>query len=173
MANRPEIKTQTVSHMYVLKGRSLSADYVAAQIYDIWVEDSVRDLWKFFVKFVPQATTSQKERFATKAKVYCEASTLRILLMRAVKEKCYTELVLAFGKLLPLAPNSEGSIKLEAIKSAMLDLDQEKKEFSWARSWFAEIGHDETNPATLITLIQLLMHTAELHKLLSDLVEGT
>jgi hypothetical protein len=160
--------------MYVLKGRSLSADYVAEQIYDIWVKDSVRDLWKFFVKFVPQATTSQKDRFATKAKVYCEASTLRILLMRAEKEKCYTELVQAFGKLIfPLAPNSEGLIKLETIKSAMLDLDQEKKEFSWARSWFAEIGHDETNPATLITLIQLLTHTAELHKLLSDLVEGT
>jgi hypothetical protein len=69
-------------------------------------------------------------------------------------------LVVEFEKLIfPPTATSEGMTKLEAIKSAMKNLDRlifEKKKLSWARSWFAGIGHGETNPETLRMFLELL-----------------
>ena len=70
-------------------------------------------------------------------------------------------------------PTVEGMTKLEAIESAMSDLNRlfsEKKEFSWARAWFTGIGHNETNPETLMVLVQLLgTNTKALRQLTADI----
>jgi hypothetical protein len=87
----------------------------------------------------------------------------------------YLGLVREFEKLIfPSSPASEGMAKLEAVKSAMKNIDElisEKKELTWARSWFSGIGHDETNPATLIMFVRLVgLNTRSLRELILEIV---
>lgn len=60
--------------------------------------------------------------------------------------------------------------KLEAVKSAMKDIDElisEKRELFWARNWFSGIGHDEINPTTLVMFVRLVgLNTKSLRELI-------
>jgi hypothetical protein len=146
---------------FYVDGTPRSASYVAAQIHHLWVEDTAKDfVERFFdgkTRFLP---ANLRELFAHRILLYCEASVLRVLLAEKQSNPKFRSLVAEFEKLIfPPTPTSEGMTKLEAIKSAMKNLDRlifEKKRLSWARSWFAGIGHNETNPATLLMFIELL-----------------
>jgi hypothetical protein len=98
--------------------------------------------------------------------LYCEAGVLRVLLTQNEQDSNYNDLVQEFEKLIfPHGPTSEGMTKLKAVKSAMIDLDrlivEKNGELSWALNWFAGIGHDETNPATLVMLVRLIALNTE------------
>ena len=157
--------------MLVLNGTPRPAAYVASQIYNIWVKDSAKQFVKtFFDGETPRIPANLRGPFALRTHLCCEASVLRVLLTEKQNNPRFESLVVQFEKLVfPLNPTSEGMTKLEAIKSAMLNLDRlfsEKKEFSWARSWFRGIGHDETNSATLMLLVQLLASDIKLLRIL-------
>jgi hypothetical protein len=140
--------------MFVVDGTPRSPAYVAAQIYQLWVVDAAKSYVESFfhgeTRFLP---LNVRDRFASKIRLYCEASVLRVLLTEQQNNPRFEGLVAEFEKLIfPSAPTFDGTTKLEAMKSIMRDLDrlifEERKEFSWAQSWFAGIGHKETNPAT-------------------------
>jgi hypothetical protein len=161
--------------MFVVNGTPRPAAYVAAQIYKVWVQDSAKKFVEVFLdgktRFIP---ANLRGPFVLKTHLYCEASVLRVLLTEMQSNPKFETLVVEFERLIfPLTQTSEGMEKLEAIKSAMKNLDRlifEKKELSWARSWFADIGHDETNPATLHLLVQLLaLDTKSLRGLIRDI----
>jgi hypothetical protein len=145
---------------FVVNGAAKSAAYIAAQIYQLWVEDAAKHfVEEFFERFI--ALDSKREPFTFKIRLYCEASVLRILLAEAqTGDQRYAGLVQEFEKLIfPPVRGSEAWNKLEAIKSAMSNLDRlfsDGKHFSWTRSWLAGIGYDETNPETLTLFVQLL-----------------
>jgi hypothetical protein len=160
--------------MLVLNGTPRPASYVAAQIYQVWVVDAAKALVESFfdkTRFLP---ASLRDRFASKIRLYCEASVLRVLLAEQQNNPRFESLVVEFEKLIfPPTPTSEGMTKLEDTKQAMLNLDRlvsEKKEFSWARNWFVGIGHDETNPGVLMMFVQLLaLDTKSLRELMYDI----
>jgi hypothetical protein len=112
-----------------------------------------------------------QEPFAFKIRLYCEASALRVLLTEKQNNPRFEGLVAEFEKFIfPSVPTFDRIAKLEAVKLAMKNLNQlifDKEEFSWARTWFTGIGREETNPATLALLVQLL---AKDTKLLRELI---
>lgn len=147
--------------MFVVDGTPRSPAYVAAQIHQVWVVDAaksyVESLFDGKTRFLPP---SMRDLFTSNIRPYCEATVLRILLTEQQNNPRFDGLVAEFEKLIFLScPTFDRMTKLEAVKSTMIDLDRlmfEKKELSWAQSWFAGLGHEETNPATLALLVQLL-----------------
>jgi hypothetical protein len=157
--------------MFNVGGTPRSASHVAQQLYMNFVVDAARDFFK------PSDIRLPEERwplFHSRIFLYCEAAVLRVLLTEEQRNKAYKELVKEFEKFVFREDPSEGGmIKLEAIKAAMKAHDQlftEKKEFSWARSWLKGIGHDETNPATLVLFVQLIgLNTRTVRELVHEI----
>src|SRR5262249_18255910 len=163
------------AHVTDVLKKPKSATYWAAQIYQFSVVDEAkRFVASFFdgkTRFLPP---SVREPFASKIPLYSEASALRVLPTEQQNNARLEGLVAEFEKLiLPPSPTVEGMTKLEAVKSAMSDLNRlfsEKKELSWARAWFTGIGHNETNPETLMVFVQLLgTNTKGLRQLTADI----
>lgn len=144
-----------------MDGTPRSPAYVAAQIYQVWVVHAANDyVERFFYGETQFLPPNLRDPFASKIRLYCEASVLRVLLTEQQNDLRFEGLVAEFEKLIfPSDPTFDGMTKLEAVKSIMRDLEQlisENKKLSWARSWFAGIGREETNPATLALLVHLL-----------------
>ena len=148
-----------------------SASRLAAQLYQFGVDDALKGFIDGFFhekrRFIP---ANRQTMSALKLRIYCEADVLRVLLTEAENDPRYLELVRAFEKLIfSPAQTPETMAKLEAVKSAMVNIDRlifEGKQFSWARSWFAGIGQNETNPATLSLLVELMaLNTKSLREL--------
>jgi hypothetical protein len=162
--------------MFDVGGTPRPADYVAAFVYHLWVDDATTGLVNAFFNrgttFIP---VNKRDAFATKIKLYCEADVLRVLLTEKQTNPRYLDLNKEFEKLIfPFTRTAEGTTKLEAIKSAMINIDklifEENKELSWARSWFETIGHNETNPATLFLLVELMgSNTRSLRQLIREI----
>ncbi len=161
--------------MFIVDNTPRSEAYVATHIYHIWVEESsiqfVRGFFDRKMEFVP---SSYRESFARKIRLYCEASTLRILLRKEQADATYENQVREFEKLIfPPSPTPGAMAKLDAVKAAMKELDQllsKRKTLFWARAWFLSIGHDETNPATLSLRSEMLaVDIKSLYELLSEI----
>jgi hypothetical protein len=116
----------------------------------------------------------RKAAFQGKIFLYCQAAVLRVLLIERQKNDGYEELLREFEKLIfPPKPTADGMTKLEAVKSAMKELDElfsEKKELSWCMKWFRGIGHEETNPAILALFAQLIgLNTRSIRQLVNEI----
>jgi len=60
------------------------------------------------------------------------------------------------------------------VKAAMQDLrmlmnPEDSRKLTWGRNWFVTIGHDETNPATLMLFFTLW---SNLHRAAHESLEG-
>src|SRR5262249_527688 len=172
---RPSKGRAPEGYMFVVDGIPRPAAYVATLIYQIWVEDTanyfVDRLFDRQTQFLPP---NVQRPFENKIRLYCESSVLRILLMKQQVNPRFENLVKEFERLIfPPTPTPEGMTKPEAVKSAMLALHRlpsERKELSWARTWLADIGHNETNPATLALLVTLMtMDMGALRELLDEI----
>jgi hypothetical protein len=96
-------------------------------------------------------------RFREKVFLYREANILLALVVRAKDDKLFELPLQEYERILfPQSPSTpEGAARLKAVKDAMLDLralmdPSDNRKLTWGREWFADIGHDETNPATLL-----------------------
>jgi len=159
------------------KKRSLgiSPILLADLLYQNWVEEDN-----------PQAAPEQyqlpeavHERFRQKVFLYREANVLSALLIWAKQDLLFEQPLQEYERILfPQSPRTPaGAARLQAVKAAMGDLqdlirlnEQRSGEFTWARKWFADIGHDETNPETLVQLSLLwLRHYGGAQGLLKEL----
>jgi hypothetical protein len=72
-------------------------------------------------------------------------------------------------------PTEAAAAYLDMIKSAMKGLDElfaqgQEKSVRWARSWFLDIGHEETTPVTLMWLVSnITINTTSVRELISEL----
>lgn len=132
-------------------GEVLPASEVVKLIYKYLVHNASKN-------FDPNNFHVPKETenaFHDKMHLYCEAAVLRAFLIEKQKHSSFEQLVRTFERMIfPPEPTAEGMKKFNAIKSAMTALDElvaEKgQEFRLVMRWLNEIGHDETNPATLM-----------------------
>jgi hypothetical protein len=72
--------------------------------------------------------------------------------------------------LFPPSPEAPGAAaRLQEVRAAMADLNdltdrnrERRGELTWGQNWFADIGHDETNPVALgmLSLFWLKWHVA-------------
>ena len=95
--------------------------------------------------------------FREKVFLYREANVLLALLIRSKQDPLFEQPLQEYERILfPLPPETPaGAQRLQAVKAAMKDLhavvdSKDSQKLTWGRSWFAAIGHDETNPATLV-----------------------
>jgi hypothetical protein len=110
----------------------------------------------------PEAFHLQEEihaRFRKKVFLYREANVLLALLTRCQQEPLFEQPLREYERILfPESPETPaGAARLQAMKTAMQDLrilvnPDDRLKLTWARNWFATLGHDETNPATLMLL---------------------
>jgi hypothetical protein len=96
-------------------------------------------------------------RFREKVFLYREANILLALLTRANEDKLFEQPLQEYERILfPQSPDTPaGAARLQAVRGAMQDLraliaPEDSRKLTWGRKWFADIGHDETNPATLL-----------------------
>ena len=151
--------TENIQDMSGVSRTARPASHIAQQIHLLWVKNSAIEFFKpeDMRIYLPH---DKKSLFFSKIYLLCEASALRVILIERQNKSAYEELFKEFERLIfPAEPTPEAMRKLEAIKSAMLQLDEfftEKRELSWCRGWLKEIGHDETNPETLVIFAQLI-----------------
>ena len=95
--------------------------------------------------------------FRAKVSLYRETNVLLALLIRAKQDPMFEPPLQEYERILfPQSPETPaGSARLQAVKAAMQDLQilvdpKDSQKLTWGRSWFSTIGHDETNPATLM-----------------------
>jgi hypothetical protein len=119
------------------------------------------------------------ERFRQKAFLYREANVLLALLAWAQKDPLFERPLWEYERILfaqsPETPSS--AVRLQAIKTAMADLDalmkEDKRQLTWGRQWFAGLGYDETNPVTLtLFAVHWLHHSSAVHGALKELRAG-
>ncbi len=111
--------------MFVVDGTPRPAAYVAAQIYQVWIEDATSSLIKTFFTERPYIPPNKRDQVALKTRLYCEAAALRVLLTEKQNDVRYSGWVREFEKLIfTSSPISEGTAKLEAVKSAMKNIDE-------------------------------------------------
>jgi hypothetical protein len=131
---------------------SATAEEIAKSLFQIMVQDMAESTppSQFGVP------DSLRQEFHEKIQLYCEANVLLLLLSQAEKGKKYEQVLRAFeGRILPSRPSHYGATKLEVLKKAMKQISEvaqpqgEAKPLSWGMDWFADIGHEEVNPATL------------------------
>jgi hypothetical protein len=109
------------------------------------------------------------ERFRQKVFLYREVNVLLALLIWAKQDPGFEQPLHEYERILfPQSPETPAAAaRLQAVRAAIGDLEDlaelgRKGEglLAWARKWFADIGHDETNP---ITLAQLSIFWLDLH----------
>jgi|NGEPerStandDraft_6_1074524.scaffolds.fasta_scaffold173562_2 hypothetical protein len=126
---------------------------IAELMHQIMVEeDNPQAAPKFF--HLPEVV---HPRFREKVFLYREANILLALLTRAKEDKLFEQPLQEYERILfPQSPDTPaGAARLQAVKGAMQDLralvdPDDSRKLTWGRKWFADIGHDETNPATLM-----------------------
>jgi hypothetical protein len=98
-------------------------------------------------------------RFREKVFLYREANILLALLSRAREDKLFEPPLREYEHIVfPQSPDTPtGAARLRAMRAAMQDLcalmdPSDTRKLTWGRKWLADIGHDETNPATLLLL---------------------
>jgi hypothetical protein len=114
-------------------------------------------------------------RFRKKVFLYREANVLLALLVRAEQDPLFEQPLQEYERILfPEPPETpEGAARLQAVKAAMQDLRtlmnlEDSRKLTWGRNWFVTIGHDETNPATLLVFFTLW---SNLHRAACESVE--
>lgn len=102
---------------------------------------------------IPEPAISE---FRAKVRLYREAMILMQLVSESESQTKFKEVLVAYEKLIfDLVPSPTSLQKLNALKKAMSNLDKllhpevQPQEFTWAREWLHEVGHDEYNPAKL------------------------
>jgi hypothetical protein len=96
-------------------------------------------------------------QFASKMRLYREATMLMALLAQNQKEKRYEKVLTSFEQLIfPTSPDDGVSTKAAALKNATRDLGDlfshdraDEMGLLWSRKWFAQIGYEENNPIRL------------------------
>ena len=101
-----------------------------------------------------------KSKFLSKARLYFDTMALWAILNAKRKDQRYDCLLAEFEKLvMPPEPTSAGLRRLADIKDAMADIEQQiiknAKVLPWCRNWLLDIGLNETNPYTLMMLVQI------------------
>ncbi len=134
------------------------AEAIAEHLFRTLIEEAEDDPERFRVR-VP---TMIRPQFRAKARLYREATVLMLLLARARKERPYQGVLKSFEQMiLPGTQTENATGKREALKAAVLDMNElmsaEAKRVapSWSRAWLQDIGHAETNPATLAQFAML------------------
>jgi len=94
--------------------------------------------------------------FRAKVKLYREAMILMQLGSESESQTKFKEVLVAYERLIfDSVPSPRSLEKLNALKKAMSNLDRllhpegQSQEFTWAREWLREVGHEEYNPARL------------------------
>lgn len=102
---------------------------------------------------VPEAAM---ERYLERVLLYREALVLLLLVERGPTSPAHPTLVkyeqILFGGL-RLGPAADRAMSVKRAMNDLADLlirPGERRELSWGRRWIAEIGYDETDPATLV-----------------------
>ena len=118
---------------------------------------------------------SVHERFRQKVFLYREANGLLALWNWAKQDPAFEEPLHEYERILfPQSPRTPAAAaRLKAVRAAGGDLEdlvelgrkgplawKGEGPLAWARKWFADMGHDETNP---ITLTQLSIFWMNLH----------
>jgi hypothetical protein len=125
---------------------------IAQSMHEVVVEERAEDnLPQQFG--IPEAALSD---FRAKVTIYREAVILMLLLSESESQAKLKGVLVAYEKIVfGSIPSPISLQKLNAVKSAMsnlnslLDLEKKTKEFTWAKEWLNEVGHDEYNPVTL------------------------
>jgi hypothetical protein len=151
--NHQDKKVQPMS--WFKKGHRLhtSPIMIAELMHQILVEeDNPQAAPEFF--HLPEAVHT---RFREKVFLYQEANIPLALLIRAKEDKLFEQPLREYEHILfPQSPDTQaGAARLQAVRAAMLDLrvvfdPEDDRKLTWGRNWFADIGHDETNAATLL-----------------------
>jgi hypothetical protein len=103
------------------------------------------------------------ERFRQKVFLFREANVLLALWVWAKQDPLFEEPLHEYERILfPQSPEAPGAAaRLQEVRAAGGDLQdltnrsrEGRGEVTWARNWFADIGHDETNPIGLVMLSQ-------------------
>ncbi len=96
-------------------------------------------------------------RFRDKVFLYREANVLLALVTRANQDPLFEPVLQEYERIVfPISPEMPAAtVRLEIMKDAMQDLRAlmdpgDNRKLTWGRTWFADIGHDETNAATLV-----------------------
>jgi hypothetical protein len=159
-------------------GTVLPAHEMARGIYLLMQDEPRRifdGIWKFIEAEIPTDRRPQFEaNFLEKIRLYSEAAALRVLITTKNNDKRYEPVLWEFEEyLFPKEPTDEGQKKLDALTSAMGDIQtlSINPQLTWARDWFLELGHDEANPDTLMMFIQMFsVGTRGLRKLLNEAI---
>ncbi len=125
---------------------------IAKSLHEVVVEErSEDDLPQQFG--IPEVAISE---FRAKVRLYREAIILMLLLSESESQAKFKEVLVAYEKMIfGSIPSPMSLQKLNAVKSAMSNLNAflnpegKPKEFTWAREWLHEVGHDVFNPVTL------------------------
>ncbi len=133
-------------------------DSIAERLFNQFVNVAVQDREKHCDVY--HITPDLKAQYLSKARLYHEALVLMLLLERQSQDAAWTRVLEGFEKnVLPSSPDDEGMTKLEALRGAMRRISDlvgpagKDQEFSWASSWFASMGHTESNPASLLAFV--------------------
>lgn len=129
-----------------------TSEYIAQSLHDALVEECAED--DMPQQFgIPEAGIAE---FRAKVKLYREAMILMQLSSESESQTKFKEVLVAFEKLIfDPVPSPRSLEKLNALKKAMSNLDRllhpegHSQEFTWAKEWLHEVGHDEYNPAKL------------------------
>jgi hypothetical protein len=159
-------------------GTVLPAHEVALGIYLLMLNEP-RQIFDRIRKFIePNIPTDRRAQFEAnfldRMQLYSEAATLRVLIKTKDNDKRYEPLLWEFENLLfPPKPTDEAQRKLDGLRLAMVDIHAHSTnpQLAWAHDWLLQLGHDETNPATLTAFIQMFAEEIQrLRKLLKETI---
>ena len=122
-------------------------------------------LWDSYIVAETCSSIVEKESpsyslFEAKTTLYRMSASLLAVLFVEQNDSGVLELRVELEKRIFPMPQHEGVDILHAVREAMTDLknllypSEPRKEFAWAKNWFAGIGITENNPATLFLLSQ-------------------
>lgn len=116
---------------------------------------------------------SIKPNLAAKMALYKVAIVLMVLLAEEENNPDLLSVRVAIEAIFHL-DQPEGQDRLRAVKVAMeklnsLILSQDRREFTWSRSWLEELGVEETNPARLALFA---MHWFDHYVMVTKIIRG-
>lgn len=125
---------------------------IARSLHEVLVEECAED--DMPQQFgIPEAAIPE---FRAKVRLYREAMILMQLGFESESQIKFKEVLVAYEKLIfDPVPSPRSLQKLNALKKAMSNLNRllhpegQPQEFTWAKGWLHEVGHDEYNPAKL------------------------
>jgi hypothetical protein len=159
-SQREPLAREAMKMSWFRKGRRLNTSpiMIAELLHQIMVEEDYPHATPETFH-LPEAVHA---RFREKVFLYREANILLALLVRAKEDKLFEPPLREYERILfPQSPNMPpGAARLQAVRAAMQGLrvvmdPSDSRQLTWARNWFADIGHDETNPLTLTLFFTL------------------